>query len=147
MHKKEGGTNKMVLIRTNPYTRFVQRGHPPVLVQSGRFYSDGGQPVLAHEIPSWVKAEVDRMTPEGRQAVGLTEDWASQPNKKQHPTPPGEPTLMDVVQSLDPEQDDHWTKDGKPNLSMVSAQVGRYITRKEVDSKTDDYRRPDHGNG
>lgn len=150
------GTNQVRIIKRNPYVRFVRQGAFPVLVQGGRFYTDGGDVLIGKEIPDWVLGEIKKMTPEGRRNVGLPLDGTISPST---PSPSGEDqnliesesipvkeetkvSVVDVVYSLDPRNDDLWTGQGAPDLRELRRQTGTHWTRAEVDELTNEYRRP-----
>ena len=160
VHDQRLDQNKgMVLVRKNPYKRFIQEGETPVIVQGGAFWSDAGDKIPMAEVPGWVKNQLELVTERGMAAIGMPPfeeiDWSAdaKPTKKkvqnlngseETPEKPKEfLSVVDAVYSLDKTNDDHWTKDGKPDLALVGAMTGRMVTRGEVDETTSEYRRPE----
>jgi hypothetical protein len=63
------GTLEVRLLKTQPYVRIVSGGEPPIFVQGGVLYSEGGQRVT--EIPDWFTQEVLKLSDTVRAEVGL----------------------------------------------------------------------------
>ena len=49
------------VVRTAHYVRIAAEGNPPLYIQGGAVYSEGGG--LVDEIPDWFWPEVNRLTP------------------------------------------------------------------------------------
>lgn len=50
--------------------------------------------------------------------------------------------LLDAIDSLDPHNDDHWTRAGKPSVEAVSRAANRSdVTRREIEAVVDNYNR------
>ena len=62
---------------------------------------------------------------EGSQAEEPAEGEAETEAQKQK--------LREVIALLDPEQDDHWTRGGKPSVAKASSYAGRNITRAMIE--------------
>ncbi len=151
---RKKGTNQLDTVRVNPYIRLINEGEFPVSVQAGRFYTDGGDRILVKDLASWVKPALGNITPEALIGVGLTEGWEEvekppetkvQNLKTPTSVAPPEParTVVDVVHELDPQNDEHWTKDGKPDLQAVTYGMdGVYTTRADIEEATRGFRRP-----
>ncbi len=151
---RKKGTNQLDTVKVNPYMRLINEGEFPISIQAGRFYTDGGDRILVKDLAPWVKSTVKGMTPEGLASVGLDEGWeevekpsesAIQIVKTSTNTaqPEAPRTVVDVVYDLDPLNDDHWTKDGKPDLQAVSYGMdGKYTTRADIEEATEGFRRP-----
>jgi hypothetical protein len=70
IHNKE--TNQMQLVGTNPYKRFVQEGETPINVQGGKFYYDeGGPPIPAQDVPSWVAGQLKLLSSDALSRLGF----------------------------------------------------------------------------
>ncbi len=83
------GTGEMRLVRTRPAMRIRAMGEPPLWVQDGQVYTDGGQPVVTP--PGWFWDEMERVSPETRQQHGLTLPAETPPPMpKPQPKPPAE---------------------------------------------------------
>ena len=154
---RKGAGDNMVIVGKNPYMRFISEGNFPVSVQGGRFYADAGDRIELKDVPDWVKTAINRLTPEARKKIGLnpagvdweeakpepTEELASEEfvqilNKTEEVL-----SIVDAVYTLDPKNDSHWLKDGKPNLNEIAKLRGlRTVSRAEVEELTEGYRRP-----
>lgn len=69
--RRDERTGQMVLVRENPYIRFVARERYPLLVQNGVIYTDGGDKVPYKEVPDWFWKEARKVDPTKREKVGL----------------------------------------------------------------------------
>lgn len=132
-------TNRMILQSKSPYKRFVKEGETPVIVQGGRFYSDGGQRISSEDVPKYAMDILRRTTDEGLRAIGLTEDdlRVTKDKNKEGKAPKlgadeRPPTLVEVLMSLNHNDDTHWTKAGLPDLNVVKENFGRYCSRQTV---------------
>lgn len=152
--QRQKGTNHLTIVSTNPYTRLISEGEYPVIIQKGAFWTDGGDRILLSDLPQWVRPAISKMSLEAQIRVGLKEGWDQMDAPEEDdiqtlntPTDesPSEPekTVVDIVYELDPANDEHWTKDGKPDLQAVSYMLdGKYTTRADIEEATDGYRRP-----
>lgn len=60
-----------VVVSAKPYVRLVSGGgDPPIFVQGGHFFTEGG-PELK-DVPDWVQEELEKLTPVVRKEVGLS---------------------------------------------------------------------------
>ena len=50
-------------------------------------------------------------------------------------------TLIEALQALDPDDDDHWTAEGRPAMAALIDLAGREVTRREVDAIAPDFTR------
>jgi hypothetical protein len=75
--KSRGGS---VLSRVNPYVRlsYATKGedgeydnHAPVYIQGGQYWSEGGAEIPTKELPSWLSAEVAKLSDKVKREVGL----------------------------------------------------------------------------
>jgi hypothetical protein len=83
-YQKIPGTSEVRLIRTQPYVRLTHENWPPIFIQGGQFYYQGGPPVTP--LPEWVAEEVARLSPACRAEVGLEVDRpVSEPKPKLKP--------------------------------------------------------------
>jgi hypothetical protein len=71
------GTLEVRLVRTNPYVRITNGGEPPLFVQGGVIYSEGGDVIT--DPPAWWAAEVLKLSPTVRAEVGLGPVPVTQP--------------------------------------------------------------------
>ena len=60
-----------VISRTNPYVRLCRGEGPPVFIQGGSFYYEGGQEVKEGEFPDWLPEMLKTLSLEVREEVGL----------------------------------------------------------------------------
>tara|TARA_Y100000310_G_scaffold334209_2_gene413396 strand:- start:344 stop:838 length:495 start_codon:yes stop_codon:yes gene_type:complete len=152
VHDKD--TNRMILQNKRPYKRFVKEGEVPIIVQSGKFYSDGGDDVKLEDVPSHVWATLRATTSDGLKALGLIEDDIGPPEKEKKEktapktgsisdTPADErpPSLTEVIMSLDHSDDTEWTKGGLPDLNVVKERYGKYVSRQQVTDAVPDFKR------
>jgi hypothetical protein len=159
-YKREEGTNRMVLVEKHPYVRLVKKGEPPVIVQDGHFYADGGPEYTKESLPSWVIPELRNRTDEGLRNIGLRpEDYrkVKKPGKKEAPKieeapvqPLNEPPdldqqVIDALNKFNSAEDAHWTKSGLPDLNALKEALGRRVTRGKVNELMPDLTRPPHG--
>lgn len=80
VYEKVPGTHaEMRLVRTNPYLRIAMKDHPPIYIQGGKFYSEGGPEV--RDFPPGFEAELAKASPEARRDVGLGEPAHEAPPK------------------------------------------------------------------
>jgi hypothetical protein len=78
-------TGVPVLVRTTPYTRISHEREPPVFLQRGLVYPDGGQkPIPEEEWPGWLIGEIQRLTPAAQEEAGFT-DFVQKLNKSSEP--------------------------------------------------------------
>jgi len=156
MERREG---RDFLVKSLPYTRFVDSGYGAVSCQGGRFYSDGGnQPAIPREeVADWVWRAARAMTVEGRENVGLIlpeeqiqdeesveeEDDSSESAQSLGDEGEAEKSLVDFVYELRSDMDAHWTKTGLPDLNALREFVGSRVSREEVESACPGYRRPE----
>jgi hypothetical protein len=155
---ERGPSGQDVLVKSNPYVRFVDQGGGSINIQGGKFYSNGrGQPTIPYEdVPAWVWDAVRKMTPEGREKVGMPGDMSDLPDEpvsEPEPDPPTdaqslgvqevevEATLVDHIYSLDHSIDAHWTKAGAPDLNAVKELASKRYTRAEVEAAAPGYGR------
>ena len=149
--QRKKGTNELAKVRTNLYSRMVREGETPVLVQGGKFYSDGGGSIPTQDVPMWAIKQLGRMSPEGRENIGLKDGWEDvkdAPGKTPKPEVKVQElkkeevpiSIVDAVYSLDATNDDNWTKDGKPQTKAIMDLVGRYVSRGELEELTGEYR-------
>ena len=67
------GTTTVRLQRITPYIRLCEGEGPPVFLQDGQAWSEGGEAALDRAaLPPWFSAQLERLTPAARAAVG----WA-----------------------------------------------------------------------
>jgi hypothetical protein len=145
-----------IITATNPYIRYVSEGNPPLNLQGGRFYYDNGTKCALSDVPGEVRKLVDDMSKETRKEYKVPEagfKWSddvqilNDEDEEVEPEAEAEPqqlmTIVDAVYELDPANDLHWTKDGKPQLAPISKALNNaHVTRDEVEELTNGYRRP-----
>lgn len=66
--EKIPGQQQTRLARVTPYARITREGHPPIYVQAGGVFSEGGKPL--EQLPGWFDEEMARLTPKVREEVG-----------------------------------------------------------------------------
>lgn len=159
-------TNQMIVQRTQPYTRLVQQGEPPVIVQGGNFYSDGGDRMPLSSVPDWALKQLSNRNKKSNASVGLPEDFDISRIKEvpEEPAPIvgdlledqieeeeveqeeiDEPvnmppkTLVDYIYELDQNNDEHWNSDGKPSLKAIQNRAGEYFSRGAIEEAAPGY--------
>jgi hypothetical protein len=55
--------------RYTPYVRINSSEGPPLFIQGGKFYSEGGE--MVKDLPDWVDDEVAKMSPTAKRECGL----------------------------------------------------------------------------
>ena len=75
-YRKQPDSSSAVLTRLNPYIRLRQLGgdEPPIFIQGGLFFYEGGQEIPKAKLPAWVLEELKKLTPKARKEVGLGDD-------------------------------------------------------------------------
>ena len=144
----------MILQSKSPYKRFVKEGETPVIIQGGRFYSDGGEVIPRKEVPSFVWTILKGTTKAGLESLGITEDvvYDSKGDKPEESAPKmgttsekvdddRPQTLQEVILSLRHDDDAHWTKGGLPDLNVIKEKFGKYRSRQQVTDAVPDYTR------
>ena len=80
-YEKIPGQQQSRLARVTPYVRIARENQPPIFVQGGQVYSEGGQTLT--QLPSWFDEEMAKLTPTVREEVG----WKGTP-------PPAAPAVI-----------------------------------------------------
>lgn len=85
--------------------------------------------------------------PAGQKLGSWMQRVSDPPPQKADPSTvkPDAAAVLAAVQGLDPDRDDHWTKDGLPAMEAVEAALGvraSVLTRDDVDAAAPDFRRP-----
>ena len=98
--ERQEGTNRMVLVKENPYVRFVSTSedvrHVPIICQAGAFYTGDGKKMKREDVPEWTwdmarkvdKAKRDKIKlvlPE--EYVEKTAKKRKEANRSNEPTP------------------------------------------------------------
>lgn len=68
-YQKVPGSMEVRLVKTRPYVRLCREGGPPLYVQEGRIYSEGGPEM--DPVPAWFWEEAGRVAPAVRDETGL----------------------------------------------------------------------------
>jgi len=90
LYEKVPGTDQTRLVKTNPYVRLGRKDHPPIFVQGGQVYGEGGGPI--EPIPDWFAGEMARLSPKVRDEIGWrTVSPGGADHLLQAPPPPGKP--------------------------------------------------------
>lgn len=71
-HEYKTIRGKAVLTRQRPYVRVFAESGPPVFIQGGQFYTEGGQEIPEAELPDWVWDEIGRMSETAKQEAGIS---------------------------------------------------------------------------
>ncbi len=85
--KNERGETVTQLIRTDLYTRLSSQGEPPVFLQGGRFYSEGGDEYLGDQLPGWVEIELQKLNPSVLEECGFFPTGEKQPDAEVYEFP------------------------------------------------------------
>ena len=70
-------TQEVRRVKVNPYLRLCQKGSPPVYVQGGKVYAEGGPEV--ETLPAWFAEEMAKVSPQVRAEVGWKDPAAPVP--------------------------------------------------------------------
>lgn len=127
------------------------------IVAGGLQFVDGKAAVvlLPDQVPAFKNLmSMWRASLEGEQSelkLETTPDTAStpSPSPEVQPTLPSAPveeedtelTLAEVIQSLNPDTDDHWTKLNIPSMEAVEKAFGKNVTRAEVEAAAPGFNR------
>lgn len=79
------GTLEMRLVETRPYVRLRRGYDPPLFVQEGVLYDEGG--TVVDPWPQWVHEDIDKLSPVVRAEVGLTLPGQTVPSPSSEPAP------------------------------------------------------------
>ena len=141
VHQYETRNQATTLIRVLPIKAFMQDGLM-VQIQDGDFFFDGKH-VEESEVPSWVFSKLQEMTLEQLEPLGMTRfSSEAQPEDDEGGFQQDE-ALVKALNKLDPEDDNHWTKKGKPSLNHLTEALGYKVTRKIVNSLMPHLERPE----
>jgi hypothetical protein len=71
-YKRRRDGNQAVLVRVQPYVR-LKNGEesPPIFVQSGKFWAEGGDEIDEDDLPDWVAGEIAKMSKTAKREAGL----------------------------------------------------------------------------
>lgn len=70
-HEVKTRAGRTISVRSRPYARLTNGDAPPVYVQEGTFYSEGGEKY--DPVPDWVPEALEKITSKVRVEVGLDE--------------------------------------------------------------------------
>jgi hypothetical protein len=149
-----GHDGNEVLQSTNYYKRF-QRARDGLVesfnAQNGFWWSDGGERIDEAQIPDWVWSEVRSMKREHRHIyrIALPEErnaGTAPPSVKEAEEYPSRTQIMEGLLKLDPNDNSHWTRDGKPSLEALMRFVGVYVSREKVTTTAPQFVRPGRTN-
>jgi len=68
-HIPKRGDAEGKIARYQPYVRINHVDGPPLFIQGGKYYSEGGE--LIKDLPDWVDDEVAKMSPTAKRECGL----------------------------------------------------------------------------
>lgn len=68
--KKVDGEGVKV-VRSQPYVRLNSGDGPPIFIQNGGFYTEGGQAMKRADLPEWFEIELKKVDPGIRRECGL----------------------------------------------------------------------------
>lgn len=88
--------------------------------------------------PVPVEIQEDRGTSEEAEVHGEADDEAGEgservPPEGDGPSGPDLERLKDVIGSLDPDNPEHWTEEGRPRVDVVCELYGGNVTRADID--------------
>jgi hypothetical protein len=153
--REKNAQNQQVIFCRKPYTRLIEEGEAPVIIQSGQFWTDGGDKILEEDVPKWVWKALGKKVPGALKTLGLSienlhKHQGMQPVKVTTSRSPGTPneqkqhaeaagpngvTLEEVLLGLDNNDDAHWIKTGFPDLNNVKEKYGKYVSRGTLTDK------------
>jgi len=73
-------TNQPVLTRIQAYVRVREGDSPPLFLQGGQVYSEGGPLIPAEDWPDWLEGHIKRLSPLALEECGFR-DWVQNLNK------------------------------------------------------------------
>jgi hypothetical protein len=66
-------TNQPTLVKITPYVRLRDADDPPMFLQQGKVYSEGGQLIPQSKWPAWLEDAILQLTPLAQEEAGFTE--------------------------------------------------------------------------
>lgn len=150
--RQDRETGRMRMVGKNPYTRFIQEGETPVIVQNGAFWTDGGDRIPDSQVPTWVWDALRKVTDDGLRNIGLDPIKVHDKHyKRDRNKPAGVQDLNNPMASpeavrkalgeLNHDDDAHWTKSGLPDLTVLTEMVGHYVRRSLAEQVAPGFRR------
>jgi len=64
------GTQEMRLMKVSPAIRICKGMAPPLWIQEGKVYAEGGDEIPKEKLPDWFDEQVKMMTPQARSEIG-----------------------------------------------------------------------------
>lgn len=135
------------VVGTNLYKAFQNKGDT-FIAQNGHWYTLGGEEVEEAGVPPWVWEECRAMASEHRGLYRITlpeerEAGKAIPTVEEAPEHPSREEIMRALLKLNPDDDRHWTTDGRPALSVLKDYAGGvYVTRDRVNQVAPNFVRP-----
>lgn len=71
-HEYKTVKGRAILTGVKPYVRLSAFDGPPVYVQGGHFFAEGGKQIQEDQLPEWIWDEIEKMSEQARQEVGLS---------------------------------------------------------------------------
>lgn len=65
------GDGTRIGVTVSPYVRLAKGQDPPVFVQGGKFFCEGGPELKKGELPPWLEEELAKLSEATRRDVGL----------------------------------------------------------------------------
>lgn len=67
-YEKVPGTQTTRLAKVTPYLRITRDGHPPLYLQGGKAFGEGGAEI--ETLPIWFDEELAKVSPKAREEIG-----------------------------------------------------------------------------
>jgi hypothetical protein len=93
-YKRIPGTTQVQLVGSHPATRVRAAGEPPIFIQDGLCYSEGGQQIDKEDLPGWFWPEAAKMS-----ETALVECGLSRAEVLSRMTPPESPAPTPVAKA------------------------------------------------
>lgn len=70
-----------VVAESYPYVRLKKDDGPPIYIQNGHYFFEGGPEVKPDQFPDWIEEEVNKLNHDTRVAVGLEVETSDKKRK------------------------------------------------------------------
>lgn len=121
------GTMQVALTGVNPYVRLKSgRDVPPLFIQGGKVYSEGGPEIPLDELPEWFWTELDKMTPRAKAECGADRLVKSSADPMEKSKSARETTTPTLKENSQPKPKRYWHCD-PCNLEIDTRKKGMHI--------------------
>lgn len=71
-YAKIPGSPYQKIVKSRHYIRLCRREAPPIYIQGGKLYAEGGDEIKSDAIPAWFYEDIKKLDPRQLHAVGYT---------------------------------------------------------------------------